>query len=308
MFENRLFFVDKLVSRALGFCFATPTGRSSAARAGSRREDGEPRHPRRHGHAHRGAVRGGALGDREHPSDRPRLRTHRRSAAGLGAQIERVQTEKSSWRGPHMIHPIPPGTRDVLPDEMRELGALSARLREMFEEAPLRRGADPGARVRGRPAPRRRARRERTFRLFDEQGRVLVLRSDMTIPIARLGREPLRRRRAAAAVSTSSTPTARPSARAPSTEFLQGGIELIGVPGTAGDVEVLALTAGEPGGRPAPSPDRRGRRRPLPHAARRAGGAEEERIPLLELLTERRYVELEAQIERLGLPHPRATC
>ena len=34
-----------------------------------------------------------------------------------------------------MIHPIPPGTRDVLPDEMRELRALSERLRGSFERA-----------------------------------------------------------------------------------------------------------------------------------------------------------------------------
>ena len=34
-----------------------------------------------------------------------------------------------------MIHPLPPGTRDVLPDEMRELRALSERLRVSFETA-----------------------------------------------------------------------------------------------------------------------------------------------------------------------------
>ena len=85
-----------------------------------------------------------------------------------------------------MIHPIPPGTRDVLPDEMRELRVISARLRELFEgagygevrtpaleyEEVLRKGDERAA-----SAP---------FRLFDEQGRVLVLRSDMTVPIARL--------------------------------------------------------------------------------------------------------------------------
>ena len=32
-----------------------------------------------------------------------------------------------------MTHPIPQGTRDVLPDEMRELRALSDRLRGCFE-------------------------------------------------------------------------------------------------------------------------------------------------------------------------------
>ena len=34
-----------------------------------------------------------------------------------------------------MIHPIPPGTRDVLPDEMRELRRLNRRLIEVFEGA-----------------------------------------------------------------------------------------------------------------------------------------------------------------------------
>ena len=31
-----------------------------------------------------------------------------------------------------MTHPIPTGTRDILPDEMRELRALQARLAEVF--------------------------------------------------------------------------------------------------------------------------------------------------------------------------------
>jgi ATP phosphoribosyltransferase regulatory subunit len=32
-----------------------------------------------------------------------------------------------------MIHPIPSGTRDVLPDEMRELRAITEALRGAFE-------------------------------------------------------------------------------------------------------------------------------------------------------------------------------
>ena len=31
------------------------------------------------------------------------------------------------------IHPIPPGTRDILPDEMRELRALQRTLNDVFE-------------------------------------------------------------------------------------------------------------------------------------------------------------------------------
>src|SRR5919202_1287623 len=85
-----------------------------------------------------------------------------------------------------MIHPVPPGTRDVLPDEMRELRALSASLHDSFQRAGygevwtpaleyeevLRRGDDRAAGA--------------GFRLFDDRGNVLALRSDPTIPIARL--------------------------------------------------------------------------------------------------------------------------
>ena len=85
-----------------------------------------------------------------------------------------------------MTHPIPPGTRDVLPDEMRELRALTERMRSAFTKAGygevhtpaleyedvLRRGEESAAGAR--------------YRTFDEQGDVLALRSDMTIPIARV--------------------------------------------------------------------------------------------------------------------------
>ena len=49
-----------------------------------------------------------------------------------------------------------------------------------------------------------------SYRLFDEHGQVLALRSDMTIPIARLVGDPLRRRRACRCASvTCRTPTGR---------------------------------------------------------------------------------------------------
>jgi ATP phosphoribosyltransferase regulatory subunit HisZ len=85
-----------------------------------------------------------------------------------------------------MIHPIPSGTRDVLPDETREARAITDALRAVFErhgygevytpaleyEAVLGRGDMADA------AP--------AYRVFDETGAVLVLRSDMTVPIARV--------------------------------------------------------------------------------------------------------------------------
>ena len=141
-----------------------------------------------------------------------------------------------------MIHPIPPGTRDVLPDEMRELRALTGRLHAAFERAGygevwtpaleyeevLRTGDERSA---GAP-----------YRLFDEHGEVLALRSDMTIPIARL----------VAARYRDAVPPFRlcyfahayreaPRGGGVQREFLQGGLELIGTPAPEGEAEVVAL-------------------------------------------------------------------
>jgi len=142
-----------------------------------------------------------------------------------------------------MSHPIPPGTRDVLPDEMLELRELTEGLRSTFGNAgygevwtptleyeeTLRTG-DAGGAGAG-------------YRLFDEKGEVLALRSDMTIPIARvvatrLGETepPLRLCYFGHAYRAAERRTAELR------EFLQGGIELIGLPGAQGEAEVIALT------------------------------------------------------------------
>ena len=201
-----------------------------------------------------------------------------------------------------MIHPIPSGTRDVLPDEMRELRAITEAFRGVFESTGYGEIATPALEyeavlTRGDPAAA-----DPAYKLFDEHGDVLVLRSDMTIPIARLvasryadAEPPLR-------FSYFQHAYRAPERGRTSTEFLQGGIELIGVPGTAGEVELLALTA--------ESLSAVGLRR---HRIGVGDGGlyrtllaelevpEDERLPLLRLLTTRRYVELEAYVERLGL-------
>src|SRR5258705_4677700 len=141
-----------------------------------------------------------------------------------------------------MTFPIPPGTRDVLPDEMRELRAVLESLRASFEaagygevrtptveyEEVLRKG-DENAAGAG-------------WRLFDDHGRLLVLRSDMTIPIARLVATrfgdhdgPLR----LCYLGEAYRSVTRGSGQL--TEFLQAGTELIGVPGVEGDAEIVAL-------------------------------------------------------------------
>jgi len=140
------------------------------------------------------------------------------------------------------IHPIPSGTRDVLPDEMRELRVITATALDVFTRAgygevqtPALEYEDTLARgdVRGAPP---------VYRLFDEQGRVLVLRSDMTVPIARLvatrfatAEPPLRLSYLAHAYRG-----VRPQ-RGQSREFLQAGVELVGAPAPQGTAEALTL-------------------------------------------------------------------
>jgi ATP phosphoribosyltransferase regulatory subunit len=141
-----------------------------------------------------------------------------------------------------MTHPIPPGTRDILPDEMRELRRLELALVEAFErfgygevatptieyEEVLARGDERGAPV--------------AYRFFDQSGELLALRSDMTIPIARLvanryptGEPPFRLCYLARAYRA-----VRPQ-RGQMREFTQAGVELIGAEAPDGTAEVIEV-------------------------------------------------------------------
>jgi ATP phosphoribosyltransferase regulatory subunit len=141
------------------------------------------------------------------------------------------------------MHPIPPGTRDVLPDEMSELRSITERLRGSLDAAGYGEVWTPLLEYEDVLHAGDEAAAGARYRMFDEQGRVLVLRSDMTIPIARLvatrlpeGGPPLRLSYFAHAYRAVGRGTGRQS------EFLQSGLELIGVPGHEGEVEVIELT------------------------------------------------------------------
>src|ERR687891_1258635 len=144
-----------------------------------------------------------------------------------------------------MTHPpIPPGTRDVLPDEMRELRRLERSLADVFERFGYGEVATPTIEyhevlVRGddRGAPA-------AYRFFDEGGELLAMRSDMTIPIARLvatrfaGDEPPFR----LCYVASAYRAVRPQ-RGQMREFTQAGVELVGSPAPEGTAEVVEVLA-----------------------------------------------------------------
>ncbi|MGN6586210.1 MAG: ATP phosphoribosyltransferase regulatory subunit [Solirubrobacterales bacterium] len=141
-----------------------------------------------------------------------------------------------------MIHPIPPGTRDVLPEEMRQLRRLQTALIEVFEDKGYGQVATPALEY-DEVLTRGRGRGDETgYRLFDESGELLALRSEMTVPIARLvatryadAEPPLRFCYLAAAYRAVSPQ------RGELRESLQAGVELIGAPAAQGTVEVIAV-------------------------------------------------------------------
>lgn len=149
-----------------------------------------------------------------------------------------------------MTLPIPSGTRDVLPDEMRERHTVVAALRELFETHRYGEVSTPmveyasvldhaGIATVGDDATRPR------FRTVDEHGETLALRTDMTVPIARLvgsrfsdAELPIRLSYVAHCYRG-----VRPG-RGESRELLQAGIELCGAPAPDGSAEALTVLVG----------------------------------------------------------------
>jgi ATP phosphoribosyltransferase regulatory subunit len=138
------------------------------------------------------------------------------------------------------IHPIPSGTRDVLPDEMRELRAITEAVRGVFERDGYGEVWTPALEYeavlgRGGGAPP-------AYRVFDDHGEVLALRTDMTVPIARVvatryaGSEPPLR----LCYFAHAYRAVRPH-RGQMREFLQAGIELVGAPAPHGTAEALTV-------------------------------------------------------------------
>jgi ATP phosphoribosyltransferase regulatory subunit len=141
-----------------------------------------------------------------------------------------------------MIHPIPSGTRDVLPDETREVRAITDTLRAVFERHGYGEIYTPALEYESVLARADMAEAQPAYRVFDETGAVLVLRSDMTVPIARV----------VATRYTSAEPPMRfcyfahcyrgvPPQRGQLREILQAGIELIGAPAPQGTAQALTV-------------------------------------------------------------------
>jgi ATP phosphoribosyltransferase regulatory subunit len=130
----------------------------------------------------------------------------------------------------------------VLPDEMRELRQISDALRAGFEDHGYGEVYTPALEYEEVLARADMAEAAPAYRTYDEAGAMLALRSDMTVPIARV-------------VSTrypdSDLPLrfcylahcyrrVRPQRGQPR-ELLQAGIELVGAPAPEGTIEALTV-------------------------------------------------------------------
>lgn len=135
------------------------------------------------------------------------------------------------------------GFRDILPQEALARERITNEVRECFSahgylpvETPLledRAALERGGRLKDSP-----------FQLFDTDGTLLVLRPDLTLPVARLvagrvdaGGLPARFRYVAPVVRE------EPSLHGQPRQFTQLGVELVGTDGAAAEVEVVDLLA-----------------------------------------------------------------
>lgn len=140
---------------------------------------------------------------------------------------------------------IPAGAKDILAVEAGELRAIEERWRAHVARAGYREVVTPAlelAEVVDRAQPGASA---DAYRLFDDGGRVIVLRPDITIPIARLVATRLAEHPGPVRVSYLASAFRPPRPGRPrSAEVRQAGIELVGAAHPGADAEVLSLLVG----------------------------------------------------------------
>ena len=135
------------------------------------------------------------------------------------------------------------GFRDILPKEALARERISATVRDCFAEhgylpveTPLledRAALERGGRIKNTP-----------FQLFDADGNLLMLRPDLTLPVARLVAGHVRAEELPARFRYNA-PVVREqqSLRGQPRQFTQLGVELVGTDGAAAEVEVVRLLA-----------------------------------------------------------------
>ena len=133
-----------------------------------------------------------------------------------------------------------PGTRDVLPPESTRLLDVQARVLDRFRAHGFREVVTPAleyAEVVDEPKLR-----DSSFKLFDPDNQTLLLRPEMTTPIARLVVQRLRNSPPPHKLSYSLPVYRRANVgRGQSAEFHQAGVEVVGSPSPGEDAGAISL-------------------------------------------------------------------
>lgn len=137
----------------------------------------------------------------------------------------------------------PDGVQDILFDECYMKRNIEAKLRELFRkngyfeiETPLLEFFDTFT-VDEESTPQ-----ESMFKFFDQQGRILVLRPDLTIPVARIAASKLKDAEYPLRISyIGNTFRYNESGGGRQKEFTQAGIELLGEVTPESDAEVISI-------------------------------------------------------------------
>lgn len=140
---------------------------------------------------------------------------------------------------PPPFFPTPAGVRDMLPGELREISSLIAPARRELEARDFAEIHTPALEYESVMAVGDVESTEPAFRLLDDRGRKLLLRSDMTIPTARLVATRLKDERPPFRLYYVSHIYRGAVTSGHAREFLQLGAELIGRSGLAATLELL---------------------------------------------------------------------
>ena len=137
---------------------------------------------------------------------------------------------------------LPSGARDVLPVEAAELRAVENDLRGTFASYGYREIRTPVVEFAHQLERADSGGLDRAYRLFDEAGRVLVLRPDMTIPVARLIATRLSEHPGPIRVFYTGPSFRVPQPGRPvASEHRQAGAELVGADGPEADAEAVLM-------------------------------------------------------------------
>ncbi len=136
---------------------------------------------------------------------------------------------------------LPEGSRDVLAVEAGELTVIERALSGVFDRFGYREVRTPVLELAAVLDRAQEGGLGQVFRLFDDRGRVLVMRPDLTIPASRLIATRMADHPGPVRVSYLSRAFRPPKAgRAAAAEQLQAGLELVGPGGPAADAEAVA--------------------------------------------------------------------